>query len=126
MRCDSMTASSGIEYSSSATRTSSAWMIASVSGSFIVNFVPSPCTESTSKTPLRRRMFFFTTSMPTPRPETSVTWSAVEKPGVKISSMISRSLRRSASSMMPDAEPPSSRTRCRSIPPPSSEISMMT
>ena len=29
-------------------------------------------------------MFFFTTSMPTPRPDTSVTWSAVEKPGAKI------------------------------------------
>ena len=29
-------------------------------------------------------MFFFTTSMPTPRPDTSVTTSAVEKPGSKI------------------------------------------
>ena len=28
--------------------------------------------------------FFFTTSIPTPRPETSVTFSAVEKPGRKI------------------------------------------
>ena len=29
-----------------------------------------------------------TTSMPTPRPETSVTFSAVEKPGAKISEKI--------------------------------------
>ena len=33
--------------------------------------------------PLRASMFRFTTSMPTPRPETSVTCSAVEKPGRK-------------------------------------------
>ena len=100
-------------------------MIASVSGSFIVNFVPSPGTESTSNTPLSRRMFFFTTSIPTPRPETSVIWSAVEKPGVKISSTISRSERRSDSPMTP-MRIAFSRTRCKSIPLPSSEISMMT
>ena len=41
-RCDSMTESSGIAYSSSPTRTRSAWMIASVNGNLIVKRVPSP------------------------------------------------------------------------------------
>ena len=99
-------------------------MIASVSGNLIVKRVPWPGAVSTSKTPLRRVMLRLTTSMPTPRPETSETTSAVEKPGVKISSMISRSVRRSSAEIKPCLMP-RARTFSRLIPPPSSETSMM-
>ena len=43
-------------------------------------------------------MLVRTTSMPTPRPENCVTWSAVEKPGRKIRLTRSRSFKRSACS----------------------------
>src|SRR5439155_19210436 len=45
------------------------------------NTVPQPRRERTSRRPCKPSILFLTTSMPTPRPEMSVTWSAVEKPG---------------------------------------------
>ena len=46
-----------------------------------------PSLLSTWMDPLRARILRFTASSPTPRPETSVTFSAVEKPGKKIRSV---------------------------------------
>jgi len=59
-------------------------MMASVSGRLILNTLPAPLSERISIAPRRRSMFFLTTSMPTPRPETSVTTWAVENPGSMI------------------------------------------
>ena len=59
-------------------------IIASVSGSFIVNVEPSPSFDVTSTLPRSFSIFFLTTSIPTPRPEILVTLSAVDKPGAKI------------------------------------------
>ncbi|GIV00944.1 MAG: hypothetical protein KatS3mg014_2559 [Actinomycetota bacterium] len=102
-------------------------MMASVSGIFTRKVVPSPRRLRTSTLPPIRSMFVRTTSMPTPRPETFVTRSAVEKPGRKMRSRISRSLRRVAWSG--PTKPRSSalaNTRSGSIPAPSSVISMFT
>jgi len=55
-------------------------VIAIVSGRRIVNTVPLPSKESISIFPRRDSMFFLTTSIPTPLPETSVTFAAVERP----------------------------------------------
>ena len=82
---DSITAFSGRIKTSSATRTDMPSRIASVSGSKIRIVVPAPCFDWISTWPPISWMLRFTTSMPTPRPETSVTCSAVEKPGAKIS-----------------------------------------
>ena len=57
-------------------------MIAIVSGSLILNVDPRPTSEVISIFPRSFSMFRFTTSMPTPRPETDVTFSAVENPGL--------------------------------------------
>ena len=65
--------------------------IASVSGSEIRIVVPKPSAERMSTVPPSAVMLRLTTSMPTPRPETSVTMSAVEKPGAKISCQTSAS-----------------------------------
>ena len=46
-------------------------MIASVSGRRTLTLMPSPSAESISSVPPRPVMFFFTTSVPTPRPQTS-------------------------------------------------------
>ena len=73
-------------------------MIASVSGSVIWIVVPWPGVDSTSTVPPSFSMFVRTTSMPTPRPLTSVIFSAVEKPGWKISRTVSRSPMRPACS----------------------------
>ena len=78
--------------------TSSAGMIASVSGIMNVNVEPSPSTVLTLTLPPMRSMLVRTTSMPTPRPDTSVTLAAVEKPGAKIRSRISRSVIRARTS----------------------------
>ena len=59
-------------------------MIASVSGNLTFTVVPAPIAVSTVTLPPTRSMFVLTTSMPTPRPLTSVTFSAREKPGRKI------------------------------------------
>ena len=45
----------------------------------------------TETRPPSRSIAVRTTSMPTPRPDRSVTWLAVEKPGAKMSSMASSS-----------------------------------
>jgi hypothetical protein len=64
--------------------TSRAPMMASVSGSDSETRVPWPGVLVTSTQPPRCSMLLRTTSMPTPRPETSVTTLAVEKPGMKM------------------------------------------
>jgi hypothetical protein len=65
-------------------------MMASVRGMVRRHVVPAPGVDSTSTAPPIRSMLVLTTSMPTPRPETLVTWSAVENPGSKTSIMMSR------------------------------------
>ena len=56
-------------------------MIASVSGIRMRHVVPVPTVDSTSTEPPMASMFVRTTSIPTPRPDTFVTFAAVEKPG---------------------------------------------
>ena len=63
------------------TRTNKARVMACVIGSRIVNTVPSPTAEAIEMFPLSLRILSRTMSMPTPRPETSVSSFAVEKPG---------------------------------------------
>ena len=63
------------------TSTSSADMIASVSGRRICATVPCPCSEVIKTSPPSSRIVVRTASMPTPRPEMSLVTSAVEKPG---------------------------------------------
>ena len=50
----------------------------------MVTRLPFPGSESSSMLPFIRLIFVRTTSMPTPRPDKSLTWSAVLKPGKKI------------------------------------------
>ena len=69
-------------------------------------------------------MFFLTTSMPTPRPDTSVICAAVEKPGAKISCHTSPSLSVSGAAMPRSRA--LSRIRSRSRPAPSSITSTTT
>ena len=59
-------------------------MIASVSGILMVKVVPRPSCVLMSMTPPISSILVFTTSMPTPRPDTEVTAFAVEKPGWKM------------------------------------------
>lgn len=73
-------------------------MMASVSGSLISMVVPLPSRESIWITPFSCAMRVFTTSMPTPRPETSEISVLVEKPAAKMSSKHSRSESRAAAS----------------------------
>ena len=74
------------------TRTIIALWMAKLVGNFIVNAVPWPGVDSTSRVPLRRDTLSRTTSRPTPRPLSSLSFSAVEKPGRKIRSITSLSL----------------------------------
>jgi hypothetical protein len=67
-------------------------------------------------------MFFLTTSMPTPRPDTSVTTSAVEKPGSKIRFQTSASVIESGAAMPRSRALASSLARFRPLP--SSRTSM--
>jgi len=76
-------------------------MMASVSGRTSLNFVPEPSVEVMRTRPRMASMFRFTTSIPTPRPEISVTLAAVEKPGAKMRPWISASLMPSAEVMRP-------------------------
>jgi len=89
---------------SAPTRTTSPSMMAIVNGSLIRKVEPDPTAVSISIFPRRRSMLRRTTSMPTPRPETAVTFSAVEKPGAKIRARMS-----SRSSSTPGATRPSLR-----------------
>ena len=59
-------------------------IIASVRGILIVVVLPCPGSLSTTTLPPSVLMLDTTTSMPTPLPENSVTFSLVEKPGAKI------------------------------------------
>ena len=59
-------------------------MIASVKGTLISTLVPCPNLEKTLTEPLSDVIRFFTTSIPTPRPEISDIFCLVEKPGAKI------------------------------------------
>ena len=72
--------------------TMSAETMASVSGILMTKVVPLPAMESSSIVPPIFSTLVFTTSMPTPRPETLVTVAAVDKPGLKISCRICLSL----------------------------------
>ena len=65
--------------------------MASVSGSLMRKRLPRPGSESISTLPPSRSRLVLTTSMPTPRPETSETFSAVERPGRKMSAALSLS-----------------------------------
>ena len=56
--------------------------IAMVRGIFSVVFMPLPGSLEMLTTPPTFSTFFFTTSMPTPLPEYSVTSVLVEKPGI--------------------------------------------
>ena len=56
-------------------------MMVSVRGSLMRKVVPRPGSETISTLPPRRSIFVFTTSMPTPRPEMSLTCSFVDRPG---------------------------------------------
>ena len=58
--------------------------MASVRGILITNVEPAPALDRRSMLPPMRSMLVRTTSMPTPRPETVVTFSAVENPGLKM------------------------------------------
>ena len=71
-------------YRSSPLVTTSTLMMASVSGMRIRTVVPRPTGLWMSMEPPIFSMFVFTTSIPTPRPESVVTVCAVEKPGMKI------------------------------------------
>ena len=72
-------------------------------------------------------MLVLTTSMPTPRPDTSVTCRAVEKPGSRIKSSSSRGdIRSSSGSVLSRMASALARTAWGSMPRPSSRISMRT
>jgi len=58
-------------------------------GTVTVKVVPCPSTERTTMVPFRALIERRTTSIPTPRPDTSLTVAAVEKPGRKIISCAS-------------------------------------
>ena len=64
--------------------TISAETMASVSGILMVKVVPWPATLFRSIVPPIFSILVFTTSMPTPRPDTAVTTAAVEKPARKM------------------------------------------
>src|SRR5882724_4500435 len=66
-------------------------MMASVSGTLTVTVVPSPALDERSMVPPSAWIFRLATSIPTPRPDRSVTCSAVENPGSKISCQTSAS-----------------------------------
>ena len=98
-------------------------MMASVIGSVIVKRVPTPRSVSMSIMPPSLATFVLTTSRPTPRPETWLADSFVEKLGRKSRSSSWRSSVAAAASSSP-LRTAVSRTRSRSMPPPSSSISM--
>ena len=63
--------------------------MANVSGSRTINLEPSPRTVFTSTSPPRDSTLDLTTSRPTPRPEISVIFLAMEKLGINRRSIIS-------------------------------------
>lgn len=73
----------------------------SVRGSSMEMTVPLPAMESTETSPRISWILLFTTSMPTPRPETSETFSDVEKPLAKMRLRVSLSVSLALASMSP-------------------------
>ena len=101
--------------------------MASVSGILMRNVVPMPTRLCTSIVPPIFSMFVFTTSMPTPRPETFVTAAAVEKPGRKIRLVTSRApIRATCSAVSRPFSTALAPMTAGSMPLPSSVISMLT
>ena len=90
-RTSSTTPICGMAKRSPPASTISAETMASVSGILMMKVVPWPSRERMSMVPPMRSMLVFTTSIPTPRPETAVTAAAVEKPGRKMKRWMSRS-----------------------------------
>ena len=80
----STTVSMGMAKTSPPISTISEGRIARVSGSLIVIVVPWPGVLSISTLPLSSSILDLTISIPIPRPETSVTFSAVLRPGSQI------------------------------------------
>jgi hypothetical protein len=72
---------SGNAYRSGPTAAINARTMASVTGRRNTKLVPFPGSVRISIDPPRARIRVMATSMPTPRPDTLVTASAVEKPG---------------------------------------------
>ena len=102
-------------------------MMASVSGILIFSVVPTPTLLVTSTVPPIFSTLVLTTSMPTPRPDTFVTFSAVLKPAAKIRLIASRSpMRAAASAVIRPFSTAFRFSRSGSMPAPSSTISMMT
>ena len=103
--------------------TSKVWVTARVSGRRIEKRVPAPGRLATSTRPPAAAVCAFTTSMPTPRPETAETSRAVLKPETKIRFTRRRSSTRSSAPSRPRARACAA-MRSRSSPAPSSAISM--
>ncbi len=110
---------------SAPTRISMPSMMARVRGMRMVTREPRPTSESMSMRPWALSMFRRTTSMPTPRPLTAVTFSAVEKPGANTRFRISR-LERSRRSPTRPFSMALARMRSGSRPRPSSSTSITT
>ena len=101
--------------------------MARVSGILTRTVVPWPAVDCTSTVPPIFSTLVFTTSMPTPRPDTLVTFCAVENPGRKIKLKISRSVMRAAcSAVITPRSTAFCRMRSTFSPAPSSLISMLT
>lgn len=100
---------------------------ATVSGSLIISLVHLPCSESMYTWPFIFSIFVFTTSMPTPLPETLLNFLAVLSPGIKTRFITSLSdkLLISVSPISPFSFT-FSLTDCKFIPLPSSNISIIT
>ena len=97
-----------------------------MSGKLILNLVPTPSSVWTSIRPLTLAISVFTTSMPTPRPESSLTSRRVVKPGRKMRLIASESESSLAAAGL--RNPPADGLRARSsgsIPRPSSSTSRM-
>src|SRR5690625_4616743 len=84
---------SGTAYVSCWTCTNNVERMDSVSGSWIENLLPFPCSEVMEISPPSDSILLLTTSNPTPRPDTSDISSVVLKPGDKMSRDISSSER---------------------------------
>jgi len=123
-RSDSTMERLGMMYFSDPHITSMPSMMARVSGSTSRNVEPCPCTDETLTRPRMPSMLRLTTSMPTPRPEISVTRAAVEKPGRKISAWTSWSFSSWFSATSPFSRA-LTRIRSRFRPRPSSVSSTM-
>src|SRR6266567_1108312 len=102
-----------------------ALMMARVIGRVMVTRQPTPGWLSISTMPETAAMLFLTTSIPTPRPEMSLTLSLVEKPGRKSRSRASRSETASTAEINPFSNALRF-TLSSSIPLPSSSTSMTT